>query len=98
MSNTKHLDFRIQSIGFICWKAEINLAQMIISILSTLQNEALLQESVLWEAMSQSKPNRNKKAAELSHDALKGRIFIRLKITDFKYRFLAYCSHWEGYC
>lgn len=85
MSNTKHLDLQI---GFICRKAKIILAQMMISILSTLQNEALLQGSVLWEVMSQSKPNRNRKV-ELSHDALKGSIFIRLTITDFKCRFLA---------
>lgn len=40
MSNTKHLDLQV---GSICWKAKINPAQMIISILSTLQNEGLLQ-------------------------------------------------------
>lgn len=26
MSDTKHLDFQIQSVGFICWKAILNLA------------------------------------------------------------------------
>lgn len=38
--------------------------------------------------MSQSEANRNRKAG-LSHDALKGRIFLRLTITDFKYTLLA---------
>lgn len=44
MSNTKHLDVQV---GFTGWKAKINLAQMIISILSPLQDAALLQGSVL---------------------------------------------------